>query len=632
MKDFEKINWKLYNKPPFYQQWLCREDTQKLATFGDRGLGEVDDQVLALKDQWDLDNVSGYFLDRIGKLLSENRNGNTDAFYRILLKLRSLLNTNNGSIPSIIKAIKFIYSSEVVHIVPDYPAGLIIEHDGEGTPGLNFNKLLTEIVPAGVSFSTKEIFNFIEEFFSTEASKIIARAKPVESFENKIYHDGRILRDGYTMLPTEMRPYFHDKTNLRDGSTYHIPKYKADGTTNLIPPFLRMSGYQDPISMNLGLQFTDIQQSQLFHNGIINRKIRAAHDGSFKRNGITNRMPPSKHNGRSELSISDYISKLKTIIPVKENFPASDTALMKMIEYSPDPFRKPYNRNGTFTHNSSIFHSGWILDFLALVQKLLLQDTFKATMYHNQTILRNGSETHSLTGNLTAYEKGLFNIKNNNLEYVQANENQILNIQNDNQDILDRGFKHNANWNHDGIILRSGKLNERFGIQARVPVTEKVSGTMYRNAVITRNGAEDHSLTGGCSVYEVFNIKQKNNYFEPMGSIDTHSIFDFAHTQSEEFSKDYKRNKKIYRNHTAFRSNYIIDNNVMDITTASMFDTHRGRMLRYGDVMRNGAETHQSSRLGYDSFTIGMRYRHYRNAVYTRNLGIQHNANVLIPL
>jgi hypothetical protein len=61
MKDFQKIDWKLYNRPPFYQQWLCKEDTLKLASFGDGGLSEVDDQALALKAQWDLENAKGPF-------------------------------------------------------------------------------------------------------------------------------------------------------------------------------------------------------------------------------------------------------------------------------------------------------------------------------------------------------------------------------------------------------------------------------------------------------------------------------------------------------------------------------------------------------------------------------------------
>jgi hypothetical protein len=201
MRDFQKIDWEKYNRPPFYQQWLCRDDTHKLATFGDQGLSEFDDQVLSLKDQWDLDTVTGHFLDRSGKLLNEARNGNTDAYYRILLKLRRLLNTNNGSIPSIIKAIKFLYSSEVVHIVPDYPAGLIIEHDGEGTPGLNFNKLLAEIIPAGVSFSTKELFDFFENILpitSSEKTGVIKNSQDL--FPSGLRYNGRFLCDQGTVI------------------------------------------------------------------------------------------------------------------------------------------------------------------------------------------------------------------------------------------------------------------------------------------------------------------------------------------------------------------------------------------------------------------------------------------------
>jgi hypothetical protein len=201
MKDFQKIDWKQYNRPPFYQQWLCRDDTLNLTAFGDKGLAEVDGQVLALKDQWDLDSVKGHFLDRMGKLLNEKRNGNTDDHYRMLLKLRRLLNTNDGSIPSIIKAIKFIYSSEVVHIVPDYPGGLIIEHDGEGTPGLNFNKLLAEIVSAGVSFSTKELFYFFEYvIFLFSQEKTIVKRNSQDLFPSGLRYNGRFLCDQGKMI------------------------------------------------------------------------------------------------------------------------------------------------------------------------------------------------------------------------------------------------------------------------------------------------------------------------------------------------------------------------------------------------------------------------------------------------
>jgi hypothetical protein len=267
MRDFQKIDWKEYNRPPFYQQWLCRDDTLKLATFGDRGLADVDDQILALKDQWNLDDVKGHFLDRIGKLLSEARNGNTDEYYRILLKLRRLLNTNNGSISSIIKAIKFIYSSEVVHIVPDYPAGLIIEHDGEGTPGLNFNKLLAEIIPAGVSFSTKEIFIFTDKFAVTDDLEIIMFRKMSDSFKNGLKYNGRGKYDGHTLNPTEVVKQKYNGSYKYDGTIQYTGKQVLPAESYVIVPFKYRSGIRDVLTVNIPQNYVDHARSRTKYNG-----------------------------------------------------------------------------------------------------------------------------------------------------------------------------------------------------------------------------------------------------------------------------------------------------------------------------------------------------------------------------
>jgi hypothetical protein len=174
VKDFQKIDWKMYNRPPYYQQWLCRDDTLKLATFGDKGLADVDDQALALKDQWDLEKVRGYFLDRLGKLVAESREGNDDELYRILVRLRVLLNTADGTVNNLIKVIKFFYSSEKVQIVPNYPAGLRIIHDGEGPP-INFNKIIKEVIAAGVGYDTREIMDFHEFAEMADRQQIILR-------------------------------------------------------------------------------------------------------------------------------------------------------------------------------------------------------------------------------------------------------------------------------------------------------------------------------------------------------------------------------------------------------------------------------------------------------------------------
>jgi hypothetical protein len=281
MKDFQKIDWKQYNRPPFYQQWLCRDDTLKLVTFGDTGLSEIDDQILALKDQWDLDNVEGHFLDRVGKLLDEKRNGNTDEYYRILLKLRRLLNTSDGSIPSIIKAIKFFYSSEIVHIVPDYPAGLIIEHDGEGTPGLNFNKLLAEIIAAGVSFSTKELFAFKDIFVVTDFMKTITmRRKMSDTFHiGGLKFNGRAKHDGHTLNPTEYLPIKADGSYKFNGTKKHKPEL-APAQTFVAIPIKARNGIIDKLKIKMNVEdHVDLFRAHLKHNGMIKA------DGQNKFNG-----------------------------------------------------------------------------------------------------------------------------------------------------------------------------------------------------------------------------------------------------------------------------------------------------------------------------------------------------------
>jgi hypothetical protein len=184
VKDFQKIDWTIYNRPPYYQQWLCRGDTFKLASFGDKGLAGLDDHILRLKDQWDLDSTGGYFLDRMGKILKEKRNGNTDEVYRKYLKLRTMLNTADGTVNDIIKVVKFIYASREVKIVPDYPAGLVIEYDGEEQEYFDYNAILAQVIAAGVGFHTRAMFDFIEDpIIIGERSIIEAAADFVDSLE-----------------------------------------------------------------------------------------------------------------------------------------------------------------------------------------------------------------------------------------------------------------------------------------------------------------------------------------------------------------------------------------------------------------------------------------------------------------
>ena len=185
----EKIDFSSFNKPKHFPQWLCSGDTLKLAEFDDAQLEELDKNIRDMSGQFDIDNASGAELDRIGKILGEERNGNTDRIYRIYLKLRTMLNTADGTVEDIIKFVKFFFSSETVHLVPNYPAGLRILHDGFNDT-VDFNRIIKQIVGAGIAYDTREIFNMTEEFPIDEADEKRVHRVESEHFPRNSATDG----------------------------------------------------------------------------------------------------------------------------------------------------------------------------------------------------------------------------------------------------------------------------------------------------------------------------------------------------------------------------------------------------------------------------------------------------------
>ena len=112
------IDWDEYNRPPYFHQWLAEGETLKRANYDDPLLAGLDAVTRSMAGQYDLDDVKGRLLDRVGKILAEPRDGNDDELYRILLRLRIMLNTTKGTVNDVIKVIKFFYDSEVVHGQP----------------------------------------------------------------------------------------------------------------------------------------------------------------------------------------------------------------------------------------------------------------------------------------------------------------------------------------------------------------------------------------------------------------------------------------------------------------------------------------------------------------------------------
>jgi hypothetical protein len=304
-----------------------------VATFGDKGLAEVDDQILTLKDQWDLDNVRGTLLDRIGKILADPRNGNDDDMYRLFLKLRTMLNTTDGSVNDVIKVIKFLYSSEVVHIVPNYPAGIIILHDGEG-PNINFNEIILQVVGAGIDYSTKELFYFMEEL-------------PVGE---------RVSKMKSKMIMIDYMAYvFHNGVYRRNGQIRH-----------------RYTGVRDVLKIDIGLTLHD----QLF--------------GRVMRNGLF------RHNG--ELTHSGFATDVATelwsfsvLMNYTENVQSSEKTNTALIRRISEGVEHDFRHNGRLRRNGEVQHkTRYILDRVNLKLNYPMSEPLKGLAIHNGLYQRTG--------------------------------------------------------------------------------------------------------------------------------------------------------------------------------------------------------------------------------------------------
>lgn len=249
MKDLEKIDFRQYNKPPYWQQWLCQDDTLKLVQLSDRGLDELNEKALSIKDGFDLQKATGIFLDRLGKILDEPRNGNPDEVYRALLELKKLTNTAVPDVNSIIRALQFLYDTDDIHVYPAYPAGLRITHNGEGLPNIDFQKILARIIPAGVGYETVELFNFVDELTGWYDEFLISYVQPelVDRLDDGgVRRNAHVLYSGVDVLPTEVDYLFRNGSVRRDGEELYNGFYTRESDQEVsIPIYHRGNGLTD---------------------------------------------------------------------------------------------------------------------------------------------------------------------------------------------------------------------------------------------------------------------------------------------------------------------------------------------------------------------------------------------------
>ena len=347
----DKIDFSSFNKPKYFPLWLCSGDTLKLAEYDDTQLEELDKNIRDMSGQFDIDSAKGVELDRIGKILGEDRGGNSDRIYRIYLKLRTMLNTADGTVEDIIRFVKFFFSSETVHLVPNYPAGLRILHDGFNDT-VDFNRIIKQIVGAGIAYDTRELFNMTENFpIEDEDEKRVHRIDEEHFPRNAVFRDGRVLRDGTTMLPTHFEALFRNAAEMRNGAVEtRGGNHRVLAKEPVNTPVFRNQGIIDLLSLCYKRKFADTWHSFLKRNN------------SVRRNGKETR------DGFAIASVNDALTFDSVEQSLSDSFPVLDSDEKKALMGIKDTIGRGYIRNGSLDRNGVHYRaSDRLNDFVSTV-------------------------------------------------------------------------------------------------------------------------------------------------------------------------------------------------------------------------------------------------------------------------
>lgn len=108
----------------------------------------LEDDMMDLSDVLDIDLMTGVNLDNIGEIIGQDREGRSDANYRIAMRERIAANSSSGTPDEIITAFASITGAANVDYDEDPPAGFVIY--GDGAQPTSLLQAMDDAAPAGV--------------------------------------------------------------------------------------------------------------------------------------------------------------------------------------------------------------------------------------------------------------------------------------------------------------------------------------------------------------------------------------------------------------------------------------------------------------------------------------------------
>jgi hypothetical protein len=126
------------------------------------GLGSVHEQAELIKLWDDIDYAKGQVLDRYGANFGVKRNGASDAFYRLMIKVKLLSQLSGGDINTVLNAAASLFgiSDELITLTEVFPAKISLTvNEADLTPEtlemvIDIAAMIKRILAAGVGLIT----------------------------------------------------------------------------------------------------------------------------------------------------------------------------------------------------------------------------------------------------------------------------------------------------------------------------------------------------------------------------------------------------------------------------------------------------------------------------------------------
>lgn len=92
---------------------------------------ELEDVVFAMRSMMLVSEATGWWLERLGKLVGQPREGRTDDVYRVWIAARTLVNRSSGTAPQLIAIVEALTpDGTAVYVEDQYPAAMVVHAYG----------------------------------------------------------------------------------------------------------------------------------------------------------------------------------------------------------------------------------------------------------------------------------------------------------------------------------------------------------------------------------------------------------------------------------------------------------------------------------------------------------------------